>query len=266
MAPHERTAVLGTFSLQLGANHVVTVAELFALFAHHGIDGYVCGGIVRDLLVGDPYNDIDFTFHAHIDDLRKILCKHYGPDIIQFYNRDFGLLKLGTDPDRLIDITMYRSADSIGASTSLEDVRYGLGASLLEDARNRDLSINCMYWNDRSGLHDPLGHAMDDIAARRIRVAADPRKARIDPRISMRSLLFQTRQYVLSPCTHDYLLTHLDANILCYPQDKFSDYVHALVRGRRESAHALYHAACGFLPAGTAREQLARACNVGDAV
>ena len=126
--------------------------------------------------------------------------------------------------------------------------------------RIRDLSINCLYWNVADGLQDPLGYGLDDVMKRRLQIAADPRKARVDPRISFRILLFGARGYTMTPGTREYIHANTAANLACYTDAGLADYISTIVRAKPALARALLAQANPYLEPGAARERLAAAC------
>ncbi|MBV1775441.1 hypothetical protein KSF73_06895 [Burkholderiaceae bacterium DAT-1] len=182
-------APLAEFQLNLSASVSMTVAEFLTKCDQAGIHGYVCGGAVRDCVLGQPFNDVDFTFHHEISAIRDWMVETFGTPI-RFADLQFGLIKVGRDDASEFDITMWRSTESIGDAERLAGVHYQLTDSLLADARNRDLSMNCLFWHPDEGCVDPVGHGLEDAQARRIRIAADTRKQRVDYRLALRALLF----------------------------------------------------------------------------
>ncbi|WP_374349149.1 hypothetical protein [Chitinimonas sp.] len=250
-------SALEQFPLRL-PHTTITVSELLADFKQAGIDAYVCGGAVRDLVQGRPFNDVDLTVRLPIAELDQHLQQRFGAEAICFRNHRFGLLKLGNDTEQALDVTMFRSASSILPGQALGEVCYALGDSLLDDARNRDLSINCLYWQPQAGCVDPLGHGVDDVRQRRLNVAADPRKFAVDARISFRLLLFVGRGYQLSEAAHGYLHDHLARDLAMYDEPGLHGYLPMLLRDSRAAGEALSQLAASYLPQ-QAAARLARA-------
>lgn len=236
--------LLAGFTLDIAPHATLSVGEFLADFARDGIEGYVCGGAVRDVLQGQPFNDVDFVFKLAIEELDTRLQRRFGADAVTFRSYSFGLVKLGAD--QAVDVTMLRSADSVGDATLFNKVHYALGDSLLDDARNRDLSINALYWSPAAGVVDPLGHAVDDVRNRLLRVVADPRKAAIDPRITFRLLAFMARGYTLSDSAADYLRTWFDRDVARYGKASLASYMPTLTRGNTAAARLICDSARAF--------------------
>lgn len=224
-----------------------------------GHPSYVCGGAVRDTLAGLPFNDVDFVVAADFATLREIVHAEFGAGCERSANADFGLLKIGCDAGTEIDITMLRNPDDVGEAQRLEDVVFKLGSSLVEDAKIRDFTINCVYWNVLDGFIDPLGRGIDDIAKRRLEVAADPRKSRIDPRLSVRILLFGARGYAMEESATQYLLANLDRDLLRY--EALDHYVAMVVRGSIALAQEVRRVGHAYSRDPRARLALDRACH-----
>jgi poly(A) polymerase len=237
----------------------MTVAQFLALFRTRGINGHVCGGAVRDALLGEPFNDVDFTFAAHISVLREIFVEQFGADAIQLYKPGFGLLKVGPSADNVVDITMYRSSDSVAGAASLDEVQFELGPSLEVDARIRDLSVNALYWDDVDGVQDPLGCGLDDLRARCARLITDPRKARIDPRLSIRLLLFAARGYTLGQGSLRHLRERLSADVMAYSPTGLAHFVRTSARDNPAIAQAMLSAARPFLDSESC-QRMSEAC------
>jgi len=234
------------------------VAGILELFDRHGHASYVCGGAVRDTLAGLPFNDVDFVVRADFATIRGIVRAEFGADCERSANAGFGLLKIGRDAGSEIDITMMRSPDDVGDAQRVEDIVYVPRSSLRDDARNRDLTINCVYWNMLDGFVDPLGCGVEDIASRMLVVAADPRKSRIDPRLSVRILLFAARGYSAGASAREYLALNLDRDLLRY--ESLDQYVAMVVRGSRDLARQVLRAAQEFSREPAALAALDRAC------
>lgn len=121
-------------------------------------------------------------------------------------------------------------------------VVYSRIGTLEQDARNRDLSINCGFWSQRFGLIDPLGCTERHIRRREFEVSADTRKSAIDPRLSFRCLLFQARGYRMRPDASRYVIERLGPDMRSF-SDELQDYLHVLVRGSISLATAISNAA-----------------------
>lgn len=234
-----------------------TVGDLLDDFETAGCRAYVCGGAVRDAITGAAINDVDLAVAAPLPRIREIVTRRLGADRVSDYLPRFGVLKLGTDGDA-IDIAMLRTPDDVGTAPSLADVTYARIGSLVEDARNRDITINTGYWSLRDGLQDPLGCALAHVRDREFAIAADARKAAIDPRVSLRCLLFQARGYRMRPDARHYVVERLAQDLHTFGTG-LAAYVQTLARGHATTAAEIARLAAGLVDAATA-DRLQQAC------
>jgi poly(A) polymerase len=237
-------SALALYRLPFGQG--MSVGQLLEALAADGIEAYVCGGAVRDVLAGQPFNDVDLVARLPIVALEQWFVSRFGEDCLRYRNHSFGLIKLGHGAE-LIDVTMFRSAASIKPGQTLAEVCYDLGEDLLADARNRDLSINCLYWNLDQGFVDPTGQGIEDLRARRLNVAAEPRKCAVDHRISFRLMAFVAREFSLSDEAAAYLRVNLPRDLAVYDDASLSDYLAVLLRGRRQHADTVLQTSHDFL-------------------
>ncbi|WP_460759321.1 nucleotidyltransferase family protein [Lysobacter fragariae] len=226
-------------------------------FASAGHEAYVCGGAVRDALAGDDINDVDIAVGAALPRIREVTAQLLGEDSTSAYLPRFGVLKVGPDGHG-IDIAMLRTPDDVSDARTLSEVVYSRIGTLEQDARNRDLTINCGFWSHRHGFIDPLGCTERHILEREFEISADTRKVAIDPRLSFRCLLFQARGYRMRPDARRHITARLGPDMLSFA-DGLHDYLHTLVRGSTDTAAAICRAADGLVEPEVAA-QLAEAC------
>jgi tRNA nucleotidyltransferase (CCA-adding enzyme) len=144
---------------------------------------YIVGGSVRDLLLGRPVKDIDFTIEGDAARLAEALLRRYAGRVV-FHSR-FGTATWTLDEttfNRLgvpllgasaypasLDLISARS-ESYSQPGALPTVRR---STLPDDLRRRDFTINAMALRldgSRYGqLYDPLG-GQEDLARRQIRI------------------------------------------------------------------------------------------------
>jgi tRNA nucleotidyltransferase/poly(A) polymerase len=232
----------------------VRVDRLLELISSDGVEAWVCGGAVRDALLDQPFQDIDVVVRLPVERIHERLTSAFGAACVRRVLRNFGVVTIGADCAREIDVAMYRSADAIDdAVQAIEDVVYSCGASLEADARNRDVTINCCYWNPREGFLDPIGCAFADIGHRRIRVAADPRKCRVDRRLSFRILLFVARGFQLTATAAAYLQAHLAADVHRFGPTGLDPYLRLLTRDEAEVEVQILRTGLAYLDDARAR-------------
>jgi len=149
-----------------------TATELFAklgtLFVDAGFELALVGGPVRDAFLGREALDLDFTTSARPDDILAIIKPHV--DATWDVGREFGTIaaRIG---DQHIEITTYR-ADSYDHLTRKPTVEFG--ASLTDDLKRRDFSVNAMALRLPEGVFVDPFNGLKDLLGGTLRTPTDP--------------------------------------------------------------------------------------------
>jgi len=134
MSDEQRKAAAALLRRQVPAT-----AEIGHLFARHGHELALVGGLVRDVLLGQqPAGELDLTTDATPDQVLEII--RGWADKVWTVGIAFGTVGLRKGND-LFEITTYRS-EQYGQTSRKPDVQYG--QSLEEDLGRRDFTINAM--------------------------------------------------------------------------------------------------------------------------
>jgi poly(A) polymerase len=134
-----------------------------------GARAWIVGGYVRDSLLGRPHPDIDIVVE---DGLGFELARRFawlaraGEPVI--FER-FGTAQV-TVPGHLVEFVSAR-AESYVSDSRKPDVR---AATLDEDLRRRDFTVNTLLMDFEGNVHDPLGRGLTDLDARVLRTPAEP--------------------------------------------------------------------------------------------
>jgi tRNA nucleotidyltransferase (CCA-adding enzyme) len=151
--------------------------------ASRGAQALVVGGVVRDLALGEIYQDLDIEVHRmRLDDLEALLSRFGEVDLV---GKQFGVLKLwGVDADWSVP-----RRDSRGRHPVVEsDPWMGIEAA----ARRRDLTINAMALDPLDGtVYDPF-NGLDDLENKVLR-APDADLFIEDPLRFYRVMVFTAR-------------------------------------------------------------------------
>ena len=157
----------------MGANQPISNEELLRLLkqaaADIGAKAWVVGGYVRDKLLDRPHPNPDVVVE---DGKADELARHFaelagaGPPVI--FER-FGTAQV-TLPGHIVEFVSAR-AESYPADSRKPVVRH---ATLEEDLRRRDFTINTLLMDLDGVIHDPLGDGRADLEARIIRTPAPP--------------------------------------------------------------------------------------------
>ncbi len=142
--------------------------ELGTRFQEHGHELSLVGGPVRDLFLGRPALDLDFTTSASPDQILDVV-KGWA-EATWDVGRDFGTIALRRGDDQ-IEITTYR-ADVYDEDSRKPHVRFG--TELPADLARRDFTVNAMAVRLPSGeLVDPHG-GREDLSAGVLRTPSGP--------------------------------------------------------------------------------------------
>lgn len=122
------------------------------LLQEAGYEAYIVGGAVRDLLLGKPVDDWDFTTNATPEEIQRLFPEH-------FYENTFGtvgvtienlFLQLGanaeaideTKKQEILEITTFRSESAYSDHRRPDSVEWG--KTLQEDLQRRDFTVNAL--------------------------------------------------------------------------------------------------------------------------
>jgi poly(A) polymerase len=137
------------------------ITKLAQAFAQHDKELYLVGGTVRDELLGRDSHDIDCATNALPEEI-KAIAQESNPIHVIPIGEKFGTIQLQytTDAEPLIvEITTYRGERYTSGSRH-PDVQFT--ASLYEDLRRRDFTINAIAKNPLTGeIIDPFNGRRD---------------------------------------------------------------------------------------------------------
>ncbi len=157
-----------------------------------GYRAYLCGGSVRDLMVGRTPKDFDIATDAHPMDIRRLFRNS------RIIGRRFRLVHI-IFQDMTVEVSTFRREPERAQTPPEEsedllitdDNTFG---SPLQDARRRDFTINAMFYNIADFTLIDYVSGLDDIEAKQVRVIGDPEKRfREDPVRMMRAIEFASR-------------------------------------------------------------------------
>lgn len=129
-----------------------------------GYEAWAVGGCVRDSILGRVPDDWDITTSARPEQVKAIFKKtvdtgiQHGTVTVLWNRAGY-------------EVTTYRIDGEYEDSRHPKEVQFT--ASLREDLRRRDFTINAMAYNEEAGLVDIFG-GIEDIRAKKIRCVGDP--------------------------------------------------------------------------------------------
>ena len=136
----------------------------------HGYEAYIVGGCVRDSILGKKPNDWDITTSATPEEVKRIfhrtidtgiqhgtvtilVDKKYSAMDASFYGQEV------MHTDYAYEVTTYRVDGTYEDHRRPKEVTFT--ASLAEDLKRRDFTINAMAYNDSQGIVDLFGGRED---------------------------------------------------------------------------------------------------------
>lgn len=139
----------------------------------HGYEAFIVGGCVRDCLLGKMPNDWDITTNAKPEQVKKIFShtidtgiEHGTVTILvdrSIVAEDAGTQMVADGKDAhyayAYEVTTYRVDGVYEDHRRPKDVTFT--ASLEEDLKRRDFTINAMAYNDNQGVIDIFGGIQD---------------------------------------------------------------------------------------------------------
>ncbi len=157
------------FSSALASNPVFKTIVLAA--REEGVEGYIVGGYVRDLVLGRPNKDIDFVcVGSGISWAEKVAARLGGLAVTVFKNFGTAMIRYG-DYDLEFVGARKESYRQDSRKPLVED------GTLEDDQKRRDFTINAMAISlnekDYGALIDPFG-GMDHIREKMIKTPLEP--------------------------------------------------------------------------------------------
>ncbi len=149
-----------SISMPEGAGYIIQTLE------KAGYEAYIVGGCVRDACLNKVPNDWDLTTNASPQEIKALFRRTVDTGI------EHGTVTVMLK-DEGYEVTTYRIDGDYSDGRHPNQVTFT--ASLAEDLRRRDFTINAMAYNEREGLVDLFG-GIDDLKAGMIRCVGDARE------------------------------------------------------------------------------------------
>jgi putative nucleotidyltransferase with HDIG domain len=154
------------------------VLKIITLFQKNNFEIYIVGGAVRDIIMGKPVYDWDFTTNATPEEMLKFLGDAY-------YDNKFGTVGIPSEKEeeRPFEITTFRTEHGYSDTRRPDSVSWG--KTLEEDLKRRDFTINAMALKleqaGKGSASSPSGFSLvdlyggqKDLKAKLIRCVGDP--------------------------------------------------------------------------------------------
>lgn len=147
------------------------VLELCDTLTKAGMQAYLVGGCVRDLLLGREPKDWDITTNATPEKIQELFEE-------TFYENAFGTVGvvLETDNPRLkvVEITPYRIEGKYTDARRPDEVRFS--QRIEDDLRRRDFTVNAIAYDPTKGELIDLHGGQEDIQRKLIVAVGEPQE------------------------------------------------------------------------------------------
>lgn len=130
----------------------------------HGFEAYAVGGCVRDSILGRVPNDWDITTSALPEQVKELFHRTIDTGL------QHGTVTVMLDKEGF-EVTTYRVDGEYEDGRHPKEVTFT--ASLEEDLKRRDFTINAMAYNPTTGIVD-LFHGVEDMEKHLIRCVGNP--------------------------------------------------------------------------------------------
>lgn len=142
------------------------VAEVIHTLQQAGHEAYAVGGCIRDSILGRKPNDWDITTSAKPQQVKELFKRTVDTGI------EHGTVTVLMDKTGY-EVTTYRIDGEYEDSRHPKDVTFT--ASLEEDLKRRDFTMNAMAYNETKGLVD-LFDGIGDIRRKTVRCVGEPKQ------------------------------------------------------------------------------------------
>jgi len=144
--------------------------KIIARLNRMGFIAYLCGGAVRDLLLGRKPKDFDIATDARPGQIKKRFANVF------IIGRRFRLAHVHFPGNKIIEVATFRrdlteEETPVPPEKIAPELLYGTPR---EDAFRRDVTINSLYYDAKSGEIIDYAGGIEDLACRRVRIIGDP--------------------------------------------------------------------------------------------
>ena len=146
------------------------VIRIISALKKSGVEAYVVGGCVRDLLLGRKPSDWDITTNATPEQIQGLFEN-------TFYTNDFGTVGVVNDDAadetlKVVEVTPYRLEGKYSDARRPDSVIFS--QKIEDDLKRRDFTINALAYDPSQGQLVDLYDGVKDISAKIIRAVGEP--------------------------------------------------------------------------------------------
>ena len=178
---------------------------MLSRLAAAGFYGFLVGGGVRDLLLGEKPKDFDVATNATPEEVRqlfrnaRIIGRRFRIVHVRFGREIIEVTTFRGAPEKQLTVdekSTRRSLKHVDAAQNKDGlmVRDNVDGQIDEDARRRDFTINALYYTTDGFKLLDFCDALSDLKAHQIRMIGDPQERyREDPVRMLRALRFSAK-------------------------------------------------------------------------
>ena len=179
--------------------------NVLSRLAAAGFYGFLVGGGVRDLLLGEKPKDFDVATNATPEEVRqlfrnaRIIGRRFRIVHVRFGREIIEVTTFRGAPEKQLTVdekSTRRSLKHVDAAQNEDGlmVRDNVYGQIDEDARRRDFTINALYYTTDGFKLLDFCDALSDLKAHQIRMIGDPQERyREDPVRMLRALRFSAK-------------------------------------------------------------------------
>lgn len=177
--------VSGLKKIGMNDNEIAIIDRLL----EHTDQVYIVGGAVRDLLMGKIPHDFDVATNLRPDQIIEL----FGKDHAKTTGNVFPTVRVRSGESE-IEVSTFRKEISTGVEGDRNAFKVEYADNIEDDLKRRDLTINSLALNAKTGkIVDAFG-GVDDIKNRVVRFVDDPHeRLREDPLRYLRAIRFKLR-------------------------------------------------------------------------
>jgi len=200
-----------------------------------GFEAYLVGGCVRDWIRGDTIKDYDVATSAKPEDIEKLF-----PKTVEV-GRAFGVMKVIAENGRHIEVATFRKESDYQDHRHPGKVEF---SSVMEDASRRDFTVNCFYYDLKTGQVLDFFDGLTDLKSKVIRAIGVPEDRFTEDALRlMRAVRFASRfGFTIEPQT-EVAIQKLSSLITKVSIERVRDEVERILSGpnAREAVVMLHH-------------------------
>lgn len=211
----------------------------------HGYESYLVGGCVRDIYLGITPKDWDFTTNAVPSQITEIFTN-------TFIHNEYGTVSIVNEETadstlKVIEITPYRTESTYSDARRPDTVAFG--ASLEEDLKRRDFTINAIAYSPTSNTVIDIFDGESDLKAKKLRAVGNANERFSEDALRMmRAVRLATElEFVIENTTMDAIVQNAH-NLSRISMERIRDEFIRVLNSRQPMQGIIFFEKLGLLP------------------